>query len=368
MRLHVFVAALVLLAAGAAMADVNTYSATPGAVIPNHPNPGLSTTINVPDSGTLTSITVNMTFHVPILADITVQLTDPSGGTTVSVFNRDGGVGDGLVNVTFSDAGGSQPPDFLTNGQCLVNTTYQPASPLSALAGVEINGNWTLTITDHASPDSVDCDCDPINEGPACPRLLDSWSITLDYSTNQAPVALCQDVTVAAGGSCNANASVDDGSYDPDGDTLTLTQDPAGPYPVGTTSVTLTATDPDGESSSCSATVTVVDEAIPVISCNSTPTIRPRDTPVSFTATATDNCGTATVAVTSYDCYTFTNKGKRIDKRESCVVNLSGATITIVDSGGVGDIIEWTVTATDGSGNTSQTTCSTTVVNPGQQF
>src|SRR5688572_24879546 len=236
MRLSAALCAVLLLATVAA-ADVDTWADSPNVVIPTSP-PGVDTFINVPDSGTLNSITVNVTFHIPILADIQVFLTDPSGTVTNMAFNRDGGVGDGLINVTFSDAAGSEPPDFLTNGQCLTSQTYLPAEPLSEFAGVQINGNWKLTVVDNAGPDSPDCDCDPINEGPACARLLESWSITIDYSTNQAPVAVCQDVTVAAdANSCTANASIDNGSSDPDGDPLTPTQDPPGPYPVGTTEV-----------------------------------------------------------------------------------------------------------------------------------
>jgi hypothetical protein len=71
---------------------------------------------------------------------------------------------------------------------------------------------------------------------------------------NQAPVARCKNVTVSA---CMADASIDDGSYDPDGDRVTLKQTPPGPYPVGTTNVTLKVTDNHGDSSQCSATVTV---------------------------------------------------------------------------------------------------------------
>jgi cysteine-rich repeat protein len=74
---------------------------------------------------------------------------------------------------------------------------------------------------------------------------------------NQAPVAQCRDVTVTSLSECNpANASIDNGSSDPDGNVLTCTQSPAGPYPVGTTFVTLTCTD-GSLSASCSATVTV---------------------------------------------------------------------------------------------------------------
>jgi hypothetical protein len=80
---------------------------------------------------------------------------------------------------------------------------------------------------------------------------------------NQAPVAKAKNVTVSAGPDCTADASVDDGSFDPDGDPLVITQSPAGPYPLGTTSVLMTVTDPRGATSQATATVTVVDSIGP---------------------------------------------------------------------------------------------------------
>ena len=55
-----------------------------------------------------------------------------------------------------------------------------------------------------------------------------------------------------------------------------------------------------------------------------------------------------------------------MDKSESCVVDINGDTVTILDSGGVGDQISWTVTATDSNGNTIVATCGVEVVNPGR--
>ena len=90
-------------------------------------------------------------------------------------------------------------------------------------------------------------------------RLI-SLGQTLGVPANNPPVAVCQNVTVSARGrSCSAHASINNGSYDPDGNRITLTQSPSGPYSLGTTPVTLTVTDPYGGSSSCSASVTVVD-------------------------------------------------------------------------------------------------------------
>ena len=183
---------------------------------------------------------------------------------------------------------------------------------------------------------------------------------------NQPPVAVCRDVTVAADpGLCTADASIDDGSSDPDGDPITLTQAPPGPYPVGTTLVTLTVEDDEGETDTCQGLVTVEDGEPPVVACNSPATIVPPDAPIAFTATAADACGPATAEVISFDCWMQTKKGRRIDKTESCVVAIDGATVTIVDSGGVGDHVSWEVEAEDASGNAATATCEVEVVNPG---
>jgi hypothetical protein len=81
---------------------------------------------------------------------------------------------------------------------------------------------------------------------------------------NFPPVAVCKDVIVPADESGQGIVNpedVDNGSYDPDGDPITLTLDPPGPYPLGDTSVTLIVSD-GIESDTCSATVTVVPAGI----------------------------------------------------------------------------------------------------------
>jgi hypothetical protein len=126
----------------------------------------------------------------------------------------------------------------------------------------------------------------------------------LAVASNRPPTAVCQNVTVAAGPACTAAASIDVGSFDPDSDAITLTQSPPGPYPLGTTLVTLTATDPAGLSSSCTATVTVVDQTPPVINsiAASPNTLWPPNhkmVPVMVTADATDDCGAPSCKIIS---------------------------------------------------------------------
>src|SRR5207249_8934874 len=88
-------------------------------------------------------------------------------------------------------------------------------------------------------------------------------------AVDQPPVANCRTVVVPAGTNCLAEASIDAGSFDPDGDALVLVQSPPGGYPVGTNLVTLTAVDTYGASNSCSALVIVKDTTPPNLVCPS---------------------------------------------------------------------------------------------------
>jgi hypothetical protein len=63
---------------------------------------------------------------------------------------------------------------------------------------------------------------------------------------NNPPTAICSNAVVCAAGppTCTANASIDGGSFDSDGDAITLSQSPSEPYSIGTTTpVTLTVLD-----------------------------------------------------------------------------------------------------------------------------
>jgi hypothetical protein len=112
------------------------------------------------------------------------------------------------------------------------------------------------------------------------PVVEDSEPFTLSGEprlviNNQPPEALCSDVAVCApAGQCEADASIDAGSFDPDGDAISLAQSPAGPYALGSTEVTLSVSD-GLATSQCSATVEVDDCEAPDVSIGASPTLWP---------------------------------------------------------------------------------------------
>lgn len=100
-------------------------------------------------------------------------------------------------------------------------------------------------------------DCTAIVDTVGMRRASDGALIAVN---NSPPLALCRDVSACANSAtCSAFANVDDGSVDPDGDALQLTQNPSGPYALGRHRVELTVRDSHGEAHLCTGEVVVED-------------------------------------------------------------------------------------------------------------
>jgi hypothetical protein len=253
--------------------------------------------------------------------------------------------------------------DMAASNTYYPNYTYATAEDGKTGAFKVMHDHFCFTVMADAYADYHDC-----------PYLPNPWihypgsgfneyqSIIVESTAvmNKPPVAACADRVVFAGDDCEGYASIEDGSYDPDGDPISIAMTPAAPYPRGNNTVELTVTDNDPTdaehaSDTCLATVTVVDRTDPTISCN-VHDITPSDVPVAFTATADDNCQ-VNAKITRYGCWAFTRGGQPIDKTSECVVSFHGDTIVIDKTGGVGSVIEWTVEATDAGGNKSEKAC-----------
>ena len=99
--------------------------------------------------------------------------------------------------------------------------------------------------------------------------------------------------------------------------------------PLGEGNNTLTAVGVDVDNTIGTDSIQVtLDTTAPIVACNAPAFIDPTDAldeddesaaPIAFTATAADACDSdPIVAITEFECFKLTKKGRRVDKMESC--------------------------------------------------
>ncbi|MDP2687016.1 MAG: HYR domain-containing protein, partial [Aequorivita sp.] len=144
------------------------------------------------------------------------------------------------------------------------------------------------------------------------------WTAIIGVSivVGDPPVIVCPSDIVAnnAPGTCGAVANFAGVAFDTEDGNITgdiiATPASGSVFPVGDTTVTLSVTDSDGNTSTCEFTVTVIDNEAPVAVCQDlTLDLDPVTGTVSITGAdvdngSTDNCGIAsmTLDISSFDC------------------------------------------------------------------
>ncbi len=271
------------------------------------------------------------------------------------------------------DAGNPEPLGLTvdwTGKQCFMDGGLSTA--------VRDDGVCAVDNAPNTTPCASDADCAGVGEVCLLPPERDEMVITLDLAgtlVNQPPNAAAgADQTIECTSSAGAPFALDGrASNDPDHNLALVSWHQGtrtGPL-LGTSLVVgqtlgvgasgnfvLRAVDGFAQTDEDETSAAVVDTTPPVIACNAPATIKPPAALITFGATATDVCDAAVAAtVTSYDCFAFTKKGRRVSKLESCVVSFLGNTLAVHDVGGYGDHITWTVEAPDDSGNVGLATC-----------
>ncbi|WP_425639320.1 T9SS type A sorting domain-containing protein [Algoriphagus yeomjeoni] len=165
-----------------------------------------------------------------------------TGGTGVDAGYGGGGGGGGYSGGSGSDGGGA---GFIStsilnfvNGGGGGSFVHSNATNESIIAGLQGGGNGS------------------------------NGQIIITLNPNIPPIAVAKPLTVSADANCKGTATAtlfDGGSTDPDGDPLTFSVSPVGPYTLGVTNVLLTVTDSKGASSTAATTITVEDTTPPVL-------------------------------------------------------------------------------------------------------
>jgi hypothetical protein len=254
---------------------------------------------------------------------------------------------------------------FNCNGTEGILATYDITIPAGETRALLFFHQLNST-ADSALAAATDFDTIPTEDSDLIERLSEEQlEQVLNWSFNRSPVALCRDVVVSADEACEADVDVDDDSYDPEGDSFTLVQDPPGPYQLGDNQVMLTATDEFGRSNSCIAIVTVVDDTPPTLTASiETDSLWPRflrmrDVGLSYEAL--DNCDEeplVTIEVTSDEPTTGTHDFGGPRFTPDAAFDDDGKLYLRAERywKGNGRVYEIMVTATDDSGNSSSQT------------
>jgi gliding motility-associated-like protein len=234
---------------------------------------------------TLTVVDVNGNSSTCTSTITVIDNTAPSFNTTPSSISQNSVLGNcGRVITyaapTFFDACSSTMAQ--TDGSGLTSGDFFPV-------GVT---NQTYTITDPSGNTT-------------------SYTFTVTIVDNQLPVITnCPaNMTLAASPtSCNALANwiAPSGSDNCPGVVVSSTHAPGSSFPVGTTTVTYTATDASNNQATCSFTVTVLDNTGPFVA--SLPTVTGQCNAVVTAPVVVDNC-TGSVTGTTSDPLVYSNQG-----------------------------------------------------------
>mgnify|MGYP003881124325 CR=1 FL=1 len=269
------------------------------------------------------------------VVNFTVTATDNCDGSVAVSLNQNSGtsfnVGTTTINASATDAAGN-------TGSCsfdVIVTDSEAPTVLCQGTLVSLGADGTYTLTDSYIFNnivvSLNDNCGTTNQVSVSKTVLtcdDLGDVEVQFSftdingktsscfekigvidplstCNQAPVAKCQNLTVAAElNSCEASIStsqINNGSSDPDGDDIQLTLNNEGPFSVGGP-YTVELTVSDGSlSDKCTATVVVNDTQDPVIVCPTDITVD--NDPgqcgavVNYTVNFSDNCPGAALIV-----------------------------------------------------------------------
>lgn len=244
-------------------------------------------------------------------------------------------------------------------------SSYYPAINTAFFPTTVSNNYWSST-TDTVSPQFAWCERFTDGYDSKLIKIYECY-VRAVRGGHPGPVAKCQDIIIPAGSNCTAEASIDNGSFDPAGHSITISQMPSGPYSIGSRSVTLTASYSSGESNHCTGSVTVVDTTPPTITnASASPSeIWSRNgqmVNVTINYDSEDKCSKTSCRISGVTC------NESIKKSDYTIVDAHHVQLKANRSRkSNGRVYTITITCTDSSGNSSNQSVNVTETLPHTQ-
>ncbi len=262
---------------------------------------------------------------------VTATATDANGNSTNCFFDIT------IVDVEAPIITGCPASDVIVSsesGQCDAVVTWQPIVPSDNCPGVSLTASHLSGTVFPVGTTVVTYDAvDAVGNTAQC-------TFNVVVQDNEAPAAICQDLTIQLDASGNASitaADVDNGSNDACGiAALSVSPSSFTCANVGANTVTLTVTDVNGNVSTCTSTVTVED--------NVAPNAIAQDITVQLDASGN-------VSITAADVDNGSN--------DACAITLAASPTSFTCSEVGANTV--TLTVTDASGNVSTATSTVTV-------
>jgi subtilisin-like proprotein convertase family protein len=138
--------------------------------IPDNTPAGTSTVINFADSGTINDVIVELSVTHSWVGDLIVSVEHD--GTMVTLVDQPGvpastfGCSGNNISASFDDTAAMGVEGVCPATDPVINGAFNAVVPLSAFDGDDVNGDWTLTISDNAAGDT---------------GTLDQWCLDIDY-------------------------------------------------------------------------------------------------------------------------------------------------------------------------------------------
>lgn len=138
----------------------NEWCQTPRAALPDHDHGGIQSTITPRRQGMVRNLLVPLRLTHTYVGDLSATLRHEPSGITVPLMDQPGvpatsfGCSEDNIDAFFDDAASRPVEDVCSSRPRAIAGSVQPQQPLSAFAGVDGNGPWTLTVADLAAEDT----------------------------------------------------------------------------------------------------------------------------------------------------------------------------------------------------------------------